>query len=103
MHRLGCRQLPPFLPQPQWLQTRVPCPDLGFSSRKGEFFENILPKLLLQFVTAPGARQWMPPYGLEAGDLSLQGVKVTRWGRRLPLFLPSAKLACMHAKSLRRV
>ena len=68
MHMLGCWQLPPFLPQPQWLQTRVPCPDLGFSSRKGEFFENILPELLLQFVTVPGTRQWMPPHGLEAGD-----------------------------------
>ena len=34
---------------------------------------------------------------------ALQGVRVTRWGQRLPLFLPSARLACMHAKSLRRV
>lgn len=57
VHRLGCWQLPPFLPQPQWLQTCVPCPNLGFSSRKGGCFDNIFPELLLQFLAAPGARQ----------------------------------------------
>ena len=99
MHRLWCWQLLPFLPQAQWLQSCVPFTTLWFSSRKGECFENIFPELLLQFVTAPGAQRWMPALLLGGRGLApaLQGVRVTHWGRCLPLFLPSARLVCTHA------